>query len=76
MSEKSFAVVSIATAVVWGVFFYPPPPPERVQQSSKAGFNSAPRDVPPQRIRVADIGERAWWRKKLAQLKPSSSLHP
>ena len=26
MSEKSFAVVSVSVAIVWGTFFYPPTP--------------------------------------------------
>lgn len=25
MSQKSFALVSVSTAIVWGAFFYPPP---------------------------------------------------
>lgn len=29
MPGKSFALGSVALAIVWGTFFYPPPPPKR-----------------------------------------------
>ena len=75
MSEKSFAVISVAVAVVCGVFFYPPPPPERAQQLSKGGLKPV-QAVQPARAHDSGVRERAWWRARLAQLKPSSSLHP
>lgn len=75
MSEKSFAVISVAAAVVCGVFFYPPPPPERAQRLSKAGLEPV-LAVKPARIPDNDVGGRVWWRARLAQLKPSSSLYP
>ena len=75
MSEKSFAIISVAAAVVCGVFFYPPPPPERAQRLSKAGQGPV-QTVQPARVPDNNIGGRVWWRARLAQLKPSSSLHP
>ena len=75
MSEKSFAVISVAAAVVCGVFFYPPPPPERAQQVSRAVLNPVPA-AQSARAQDSAVVERTWWRARLAQLKPSSSLHP
>jgi hypothetical protein len=41
MSEKSFAVVSVALALICGIFFYPPSPAQRArllaQQKKPAG---------------------------------------
>lgn len=83
MSEKSFAVISVAIAVVCGVFFYPPPPPERAQQLqppqqhlSRNGANPPARELPPGRTKANDASEHGWWRTKLAQLKPSANLLP
>ena len=75
MSEKSFAIGSVAAAVILGVFFYPPPPASRAQQSAKA----APQDAAPVKhaALARDEGrERGWWRKKISQLRTVGSVEP
>jgi hypothetical protein len=75
MSEKSFAVGSIAAAIVCGVFFYPPPPPERAAPANQAAV-PAQRKVVTAKVDQAGNVERGWLRKRMTQLKPSASLHP
>ena len=75
MNEKSFAVGSVAAAVICGVFFYPPPPASRVQPSVKA---AAMRAVPVKHAALGPVDrrERGWWRKKLSQLRTVGSVEP
>ncbi len=76
MSEKSFAVISVAAAVVCGVFFYPPPPPDRAPQPVARATDAPMRAAAPTKVAANHVAEPAWWRKKLAYLKPSATLHP
>jgi hypothetical protein len=75
MSEKSFAVGSVAAAVICGVFFYPPPPASRAQHTVKA---AATRAAPGKRAALDPIDrrERDWWRKKLSQFRTVGSVEP
>lgn len=78
MSEKSFAVGSVAVAVLWGAFFYPPPPPQRAPHSVKPAAASPQRKdarVAHAAPRPAGTPERRWWRRNLLELK-SSRAHP
>ena len=76
MSEKSFAVGSIAAAVIWGAFFYPPAPPQRMQPSLKPAPASAaarPARLAHAATRPAGATERRWWRRNLLELKSSGT---
>jgi hypothetical protein len=47
MSDGAFAILSVAIAIVWGVFFYPPPAPATAPPPAKtakvqAGAVNAP----------------------------------
>jgi hypothetical protein len=84
MSEKSFAVGSVAVAVIWGAFFYPPPPPQRALPGIKASAAPAATATrtPRKDARLAQAAprpagapERRWWRRNLLELK-SSRAHP
>lgn len=83
MSEKSFAVGSVAAAVIWGTFFYPPPPPERALQGIKAvhapvaAARVARNDARLAHAapRPAGAPERRWWRRNLLELA-TSRTHP
>lgn len=84
MSEKSFAIGSVAAAVIWGAFFYPPPPPQRAQHSVgpvPAASVSAGR-APRKDGRLAQTGsrptgtpERRWWRRNPVELR-APGAHP
>jgi hypothetical protein len=75
MSEKSFAIGSVAVAVICGVFFYPPPPAHRAQQAGRVpAIGAAP--VRHAALNPADLRERAWWRKKIAQLRTAGTVDP
>ena len=46
MSEKSFAITSIAAAVICGTFFYPPPPADASAAAAPARSVNAPAATP------------------------------
>jgi hypothetical protein len=69
MSEKLFAVGSVAAALIWGTFFYPPPAPQRAQQGIKP--RPAARPLP-----AEGKTEQRWWRSKLAGMKTPAVAAP
>ena len=75
MSEKSFAIGSVAVAVVCAVFFYPPPPASRAQQFTKAAATGA---IPVKHAALgpAERRERSWWRKKVSEFRTAGSVEP
>lgn len=80
MSEKSFAVGSVAAAVIWGAFFYPPAPPQRVLSLKPAPATAAARPARHDarlartaEVRPAGATERRWWRRNLLELKSSGT---
>ena len=75
MSEKSFAIGSVAVAVVCGVFFYPPPPASQAQHSSKAAPTGA-APVKHAALSPADRRARSWWRKKMSEFRTVDSVEP
>ena len=83
MSEKSFAITSIAAAVICGTFFYPPPPvaasDDGVKVVAAPNRSAAPASLPaktqahPSReVAMLDLGAAPRARTAIAAATPSA----